>query len=192
MTSTFLCLSQSRISNSKAVMLGMAHVVCNGLYMSEASLEYATAAWLLEDSRFPHQNLCHGIVHVSGITTDVNAYQAELQGLHALLLAIKAICSYYSVTSGLVLVGCDNLGALHQAQQLQEVSPSNSAHADLIQAICQVCQSLTEVTVCFEHVKGHQDKNQPASTLPCFTQLNILANQLAKQALLLLLQHHQH
>jgi len=48
------------------------------------------------------------------------------------------------------------------------------------------------VTICFEHVKGHQDNNQSASTLPCFTQLNILADQLAKQALLQLLQHHQH
>jgi len=99
---------------TEAIMLGMAHEICNGLYMSETSLEYATAAWLLEDSRFPHQNLCHGIVHVSGITIDINAYQAELQGLHALLLASKASCSYYSVTSGLVLVGCDNLGALNR------------------------------------------------------------------------------
>jgi len=89
---------------AEAIMLGTAYGVCDGLYMSEASPEYATAAWLLEDSRFPHQNLCCSIVHVSGII-DVNAYQAELQGLHALLLAIKAICSYYSVTSGLVLVG---------------------------------------------------------------------------------------
>jgi len=40
---------------AEAIMLGMAHGVCNGLYMSEASPEYATATWLLEDSRFPHQ-----------------------------------------------------------------------------------------------------------------------------------------
>jgi len=92
----------------------------------EASPEYATATWLLEDSRFPHQNLCHSIVHVPGITIDVNAYHTELQGLHALLLAIKAICSFYLVTSGLVLVGCENLGTpLHQAQQLQALTPSN-------------------------------------------------------------------
>jgi len=117
---------------TEAIMLGMAHGVCDGSYTSEASLEYATATWLLEDSRFPHQSLWCSIVHVSGITTDINAYQAELQGLHALLLAIKAICSYYSVTSGSVLVGCNNLGALHQVQQLQELTPCNSAHADLI------------------------------------------------------------
>jgi len=172
-------------------MLGTAHKICDRLYMSETSLESATVAWLLEDSRLSHQSLCHSIAHVSGITINVNAYQAEIQGLHALLLAIKAICSYYSVTSGLVLVGCDNLSTLHQAQQLQELTPCNSAHADLICTIHWVCQSLTGVTVCFKHVKRHQDTNQLASTLPCFTQLNILANQLAKQALLWILQHHQ-
>jgi len=60
---------------AEAIMLGMSYGVCDGSYMSEVSLEYATATWLLEDSRFfPHQNLCCSIVHVSGITIDVNAY----------------------------------------------------------------------------------------------------------------------
>jgi len=48
------------------------------------------------------------------------------------------------------------------------------------------------VTVCFEHVKGHHDNHQSISTLPCSTRLNILADQLAKKALLWLLQHCQH
>jgi len=43
---------------AEAVLLGTAHGVCNGLYMCEASPEFATAAWLLEDSQFPYQNLC--------------------------------------------------------------------------------------------------------------------------------------
>jgi len=44
-----------------------------------------------------------------------------------------------------VVVGCDNLGALHQAQQIQELTPCSSAHADLIRAICQVHQSIAGV-----------------------------------------------
>ena len=63
---------------AEAILLGTAHGVCNGLYVSEASPEFATAAWLLEDSQFPHQNLCCCIAHISGITADVNAYHAEL------------------------------------------------------------------------------------------------------------------
>jgi len=79
--------------------------------MSEASPEFATAAWLLEDSHFPYQALCRGIAHVSSVTNDVNAYRAELQGLHALLLAVKAVCSFHLITSGSILIGCDNVGA---------------------------------------------------------------------------------
>jgi len=137
--------------------------------MSESSPEFATAAWLLEDSRFPHQALCHGIVHVSGVMNDVNAYHAELQGLHALLLAVKAVCSFYSITSGSILIGCNNLGALHQAEQLQELTPCSSAHADLICAIHHIRRSLTGIIVRFQHVKGHQDDSCLAST-DCPTQ----------------------
>jgi len=86
--------------------------------MSVASPDFATAAWLLKDSCFPYQNLCHGITHVSEPPAKANAYCVELQGLHALLLAIKGLCSFHAVTSGLVIVGCSDLGALHQAQQI--------------------------------------------------------------------------
>ncbi len=41
--------------------------------------DFATTAWLLEDSHFLHQNLCHGITHVSGLPSKANTYCAELQ-----------------------------------------------------------------------------------------------------------------
>ena len=40
-------------------------------------------------------------------------------------------------------------------------------------------------------MKGHQDKLLSASSLPCLTQLSILADQLAKHSFLHLLQNHQ-
>jgi len=49
-----------------------------GSYMSVASLDFAMAAWLLEDSHFPQQNLCQGITHVSEPPADTNAYCVEL------------------------------------------------------------------------------------------------------------------
>jgi len=159
--------------------------------MSAASPDFATAAWLLEDSCFPHQNLCHGITHVSGPLADVNTYCVEPQGLHALLLAIKGLCYFHAITSGSVVVGCNNLGALHQAQQIQELTPCSSAHAELFRAICWVHWSITGVSIHFTHVKGHQDDVLSASSLPHLAQLNILANQLAKCSLLCLLQHCQ-
>jgi len=76
---------------ANAIHLGMAHGVCDGSYMTEASPDFATAAWLLEDSCLLHLNLCWGITHVSGPPSKSNAYHAELQKLHALLLAVKKL-----------------------------------------------------------------------------------------------------
>jgi len=134
--------------------------------MSVASPDFATAAWLLEDSGSPPKNLCQGITHVSGPPSEANTYCTELQGLHALLLVIKGLCSFHAITSGLVVVGCVSLGALHQAQQIQELTPCSSAHADLVQAICWVHCSLTGVTIHFMNMKGHQDNLLSASSLP--------------------------
>ncbi len=43
---------------ANAIHLGMAHGVCNSSYMGEASPDFATIAWLLEDSHLLHLNLC--------------------------------------------------------------------------------------------------------------------------------------
>jgi len=153
--------------------------------------DFATTAWLLEDSHFLHQNLCHGITHVSGPPLEANAYCAVLQGLYTLLLAITGLCSFHRVTTGSVIVGCNNLGALHQAQQTHNLTHCSSVHADLIWAICRIHHLLPGTHIHFQHVKGHQDDLLSASSLPCLTQLNILADQLAKCSLLCLLQHHQ-
>jgi len=141
--------------------------------MSEASPDFAMAAWLLEDSCLLHLKLCRGITHVSGLPSEANAYCAELQGLHALLLAIKGLCSFYRISTRSVIVGCDNQGTLHQAQQIQELTPCSSVHADLIHSICRICRSLPGTTIHFQYVKGYQDDQTSASSLPCLAQLNI-------------------
>ncbi len=113
------------------IHLGTAHGVCDGSYMSEVSPDFATTAWLLEDSCLPHFHLCQGIVHVSGPSSVANAYRAELQGLHSLLMAIKGLCSFHRITMGFITVGCDNQGALYQ--QTQELTPCSSVHTDPLQ-----------------------------------------------------------
>ncbi len=100
--------------------------------------------------------------------------------------------SFHRVTTGSVIVGCDNLGALHQAQQTQELTPCSSVHADLICAIHMICHLLPGVIIHFQHVKGHQDDLLSTSSLPHLAQLNILTDQLAKQSFLCVLQHCQH
>jgi len=88
-------------------------------------------------------------------------------------------------------VGCDNQGALHQAQQTQELTPCSTVHANLICAIRRIHRSLLGITIHFQHVKGHQDDHTSVSSLPHLVQLNFLADCLAKQSLLHLLHHRQ-
>jgi len=38
---------------------------------------------------------------------DVHAYRAELQGIHSVLMAIKAICIFFGITQGGVDIYCD-------------------------------------------------------------------------------------
>jgi len=92
---------------ANAIHLGTAQGVCDRSYISAASPGFTTVAWLLEDSHFPHKNLCQGITHVSGPPADANVYHTELQGLHTSLLAIKGLFSFHVITSGSVVVGCD-------------------------------------------------------------------------------------
>jgi len=176
---------------AQAIQFGTAHGVFDGSYMKETSTDFATTAWLLEDSLLPQHNLCQGITHVSGPPSKANAYHAELQGLHSLLMVIKGLCSFHQITTGSIIVGCNNQGALHQAQQTQELTPCSTAHANLICAICRIHCSLPGITIHFQHVKGHQDDHTSISSLPHLAQLNFLADQLAQQSLLRLLQHCQ-
>ncbi len=66
------------LSVANTIFFGTEHGVCNGSYMSAVSPDFATAAWLLGDSHFPHQNLCHGITHISGPPFEANAHCSEL------------------------------------------------------------------------------------------------------------------
>jgi len=134
--------------------------------MSEASPDFATATWLLEDSLLPNHDLCWGIPHVSRPPSEANAYHAELQGLHSLLMVIKGLCSFYHITTGSIVVGCDNQGALHQAQLTPELTPCTTAHSDLIRAIRSIRRSLPGITIHFQYVKGHQDDHTSVSSLP--------------------------
>ena len=51
---------------------------------------------------------CHGLAQVSGTKAETNAYQAELQGIHTILMALKAICDFHLIQHGSITIHCDN------------------------------------------------------------------------------------
>jgi len=86
---------------------GLALAVCNGSYQPSCSDNTAASAWLISDSR----NLgyhCHSVCAVSGPPDSINLYRAKLQGMHALLLYLNSVCQLFEISSGQMLVACDN------------------------------------------------------------------------------------
>ena len=80
--------------------------MCNGSYMPHKAQDLGTACWVLEDSSKVIRaedfatGSCVGVVRTSGTSHEVNTYRSKLQGIHTLLLAIKAICIQHSIFEG--------------------------------------------------------------------------------------------
>jgi len=109
--------------------------ISDGLYMPHRYPALATAAWILADSSASPSLLFSGVFTVTGPLASINAYRVELQGIHALLVALEYFCEQRHIMSGGILIGCDNQRALKQAQEFHEQVPCAHPHADLICAI---------------------------------------------------------
>jgi hypothetical protein len=125
-------------------------------------------------------SVCKGALLTNAPTEkDTNAYRAELQGFHAMLMAIEAVCSTQAVTSGSVTLAMDNETAVSQSQYTDLAVPTTSNHNDLIRAIRRTISGLP-ITVHIEWVKGHQDTGLLQRPLSIMALMNIDADELAK------------
>lgn len=82
------------------------------------------------------------------------------------------------MSQGGVLLACDGLTALKQAQSMHPVDP-NTAHYDLIRVIRTIRKEL-QIQITFEHVKGHQDSGQ-ITALSQLATMNVEMDAAAKQ-----------
>jgi len=76
-----------------AICHSMVIGVSDGSYMPHCYPNLATAAWIIADSTASHCSLFSGICTVQGPNDLINAYWAELQGIHTLLVALEYFCS---------------------------------------------------------------------------------------------------
>jgi hypothetical protein len=81
-----------------------------------------------------------------------------------------------------VLTGCDNMGIVLHARHRQRSLPSRQPQADVIRGMKKILNRLP-MEVHYKHVYGHQDKDATFQSLPLLSQLNIMADQRAKDAL---------
>jgi len=169
-------LLAAAIQNSTAIGLS------DGSYMPRRYPALASAAWILTDAAAATPSNFSGVCMVSGPPAVVNAYRAELQGIYALLVALETFCTHYRIESGGITIGCDNQGALSQAQRFQEHVPCAVAHADLIRAITAIRLRM-HISLTFVYVPGHQDALSRVEDLSPLARLNVWADTMAKQEL---------
>jgi len=103
----------------------------------------------------------------------INAYWAELQGIHPLLVALEYFCTQWHITSEGITIRCDNQkGALEQAQWFHEQVLCAQPHVDLIWAIMALCirSKITtfDIPICPRTPGCPLPIGKPAST--CMTQ----------------------
>jgi len=109
--------------------------ISDGLYMPCCYLTLATAAWILANLGASHPSLFSGGFTVPGPLTLINTYRAELYSIYAILVTLEYFCNECQILSGGITIGCDNQGALSQAQHFHEHISCATAHADIIRAI---------------------------------------------------------
>jgi len=97
-------------------------------------------------------------------------------------VALEQFCSFHHIDAGGILIGCDNKGAVHQAQVFHEHVPCRHPHADLLRAITAL-RLRSNLSLRFIYVPGHQDALIRFEDLPPHQRLNVWADFLAKREL---------
>ena len=160
-----------------AIQRGTAIAVSDGSYMPKRSTAVASAAFKLLDT--VTGECCEGQTLVSGTEKEVNAYRAELQGIHADLLLILAVCSFFEIRQGSAQVYCDNEKGIMLSSKNWLQLALKTKHVDLIRAIHKLVKEIP-IDIGFTHVYGHQDDASSTLHLDLPTRINIEMDYKAK------------
>ena len=123
--------------------------------------------------------MCQGETLVSETPAEINSYRAKLHGIHATLMAIKAICDFHAITEGSIKIFCNCDNAIVQAKSQWKQLPLGTKHADLIWVIRWMTAELP-IKVCFQEIKGHQDQHADYLVLTRPSQMNVDCDSAAK------------
>ena len=163
-----------------AIERGHVIAVTDGSYYHDRDQTKGAAGWILECQASGKR--VGGVLRSPG--TVANAYRSELSGLYAILAYINAVAVVYSITSGNVLIGCDNIVALNKSSDQDRRVRSPVMHGDIIRAIQHYRHKLPDgIALTFEHVRGHQDRVTAYEDLPRIAQLNVQMDSKAKSFL---------
>ena len=112
---------------------------------------------------------------------DQSSYQGELGGILASIKKVNQWCNENKILRGTCTLGCDNKGALNAAFGFKGPQPTWSSY-DLVSMIRYQIKT-SPIRWKHRHVKGHADDHSNYELLDTWSQANVRADKLAKEAL---------
>jgi hypothetical protein len=99
-------------------------------------------------------SIARGAGPTDGHPTSMSSYRTELGGILAALYIIHRICEYYAISSGKVILYCDNKGAIGNIFKpaISGISPYLSSNYDLLRLIKHLVATIP-ITIIGEWVK---------------------------------------
>ena len=155
---------------------GVAVVVSDGSFVHP----YATAAFVLEDQ--DRRVLITNKVVAPGVPGEMSAYRGEITGLLSSIYFLHHICGYFGITQGNIIIGCDGSSTLSRAFADTTPASVEAPSYDLLMAIHHF-RAKSGLTWQTTWIKGHQDDNTDFEQLDRLSQLNAIADQMAKSML---------
>lgn len=115
-------------------------------------------------------------------SSSASNYRGELLGA---LIASHIMCISNAFTSSATKVHlhCDNMAVVHHTSHPESTLKGNQAQADILAVIARNLEATTTPWE-YHHVYGHLDANTDFSQLTIPQQMNIIADSLAREALL--------
>ena len=165
----------------EAILNGTFLSVHDGSYMPNKALDVCSAALVFTCTKTRKI----GYVSISEKTDQytANNYRGEVLGGILNTCIIKAAEMGMDAPKGKVTSGCDNKGVLAHSKDPYRPMSDKQPQADALRSFRNTLRELsTEVS--YVHVFAHQDDNADFAELALISQLNVIADDLAKDRLL--------
>ncbi len=163
-----------------AIDKGSLVIVHDGSYMPQVDKTVCSAGVVLVCTHSGHM----GRIKICEKTNSSSAsnYRGELLGA---LIASHILCISNAFTSSATKVHlhCDNMAVVHHTSHPESTLKGNQAQADILAVIARNLEATTTPWE-YHHVYGHLDANTEFSQLTIPQQMNVIADSLAREALL--------
>ena len=155
---------------------GTTKSVSDGSYVREEGT--GSAGWIIEGDNEGNQLI--GQYETPGSRNSQCSHRSEMWGILGLIMTVNAFCARHNITQGSITAKCDGEGTIKVTQWMHAITKNTRNHFDMILAIKKAID-VSPLKWNFVHLAGHQDRHMSFFQLDRWAQLNVLADELAKQ-----------